>query len=113
MELSFPTAHGASPSASPELPLFVKTLFLKSTLLSQDSLQLMMSMERAEAAIHSLAPGVSPRESSLSGALWPWSGAKLTSTTAVLRVRAGGVLADVSAKLSPPCLGEGRARPGI
>lgn len=100
VELSFLTPHGASPSASPELPLFVKTLFLKATLLSQDSLQLIMSTERVEAAIHSLAPGVSPRESSLPGALWPWSGAKFTSTTAVLRVRAGGVFADVSAKRS-------------
>lgn len=39
----------------PELLLFVKTLFLKSALLSQDTLQLMMSMERVQAAMHSLA----------------------------------------------------------
>lgn len=70
-------------------------LLLKSTLLSQDTLQLMMSVERAEAATYGLALGVSPGESSLREALRPWSGMKLTSTSQVLRVRTGGVFADM------------------
>lgn len=43
-----------------EIPLFVKTLFPKSDLLGQDTLQLMKPMETLEAATHSLAPGVGP-----------------------------------------------------
>lgn len=43
-----------------EISLFVKALFPKSDLLGQDILQLMMSMETVEAAIHSLAPEAGP-----------------------------------------------------
>ena len=45
--------------------------------------------------MHGLALGVSLGESSLPGALRPWSGMKLTSMSQVLRVRAGGVFADM------------------
>lgn len=57
-----------------ENPLFVKALFPKSDLLSQDTLQLMMSMETVEAAMHGLAPGCWPgRELCLGHCSLEWS----------------------------------------
>lgn len=43
-----------------EISLFVKALFPKSELLSQGTLQLMMSMETIKAAMLGLAPGATP-----------------------------------------------------
>lgn len=68
---------------APEIPLFVKTRFLKSDLLGQDTLQLMKPMETVEATPHSLAPGVSPGRAVCQGHC-PAAWRRLANTSQVL-----------------------------